>query len=152
MWVVLVWFGLLFPPCKRTNQVFWPSGGQHSHPHIMPPCCSRDHINHKKCITYFELFWRPMATGTSYNSSVHYIHSYATRDRHGQARTLSSQGNISHHCFKVPAYDIRDVTYDPQGSADHTEPYALCTLALSSYRAEVEYTLGSRHILQYPLE
>lgn len=53
-----------------------------------------------------------MATGTSYNSSVHYVRSPATWNRHGQASTLSSQGDISRHGLRVPAYDLRDVAYD----------------------------------------
>lgn len=52
-----------------------------------------------------------MTTGITYNSSVHYIHSYATWDRHDQASILSFQGDIS-HSLKAPTYDLRNVAYD----------------------------------------
>lgn len=65
-------------PKKISQQHSRRGSGWHAHPRTLPPLCSCDHVNHKEYITYFGLLWRPMAADTSYNSSVHYICSYAS--------------------------------------------------------------------------
>lgn len=142
---------------KKISQQHCRRGsGWHSYPDTLPRGNSCDHVNHKEytapileaCLNFF---WRPMAPGASYNSSVFDIYSYTSWDRHGQISTLSFQRDISHHGFQVPAYAVREVAYDllpwiTQLSPEHR------ALALSSYRSEVEYIFRCRDMLEHTLE